>query len=103
MMLDRRRLTLSQLLASYPKYSILKGEIPLATHRIPTLFMDLESRYSDGVQNRQDGLRVDWPDRWFHVRVSQTEPIVRIICEQKGEPPRALFEELMDLVRSYSA
>ena len=25
--------------------------------------------------NVQDGLRVDWPDRWFHVRVSQTEPI----------------------------
>lgn len=101
--LDRRRLRLSQLLASYPKYSILKGEIPLATRRIPTLFMDLERRYSDGVQNRQDGLRVDWPGRWFHVRVSQTEPIVRIICEQKGEPPRALFEELMDFVRSYSA
>ena len=38
-----------------------------------------------------DGLRVDWPDRWFHVRVSQTEPIVRVICEQRGEPPTALI------------
>ena len=101
--LDTRGVTLSQLLASYSRYGILKGEIPLATRRVPTLFMDLERRYADGEQNRQDGLRVDWPGRWFHVRVSQTEPIVRIICEQKGDPPRALFEELMDIVRSYSA
>ena len=47
----------------------------------------------------QDGLRVDWPDRWFHVRVSQTEPILRVICEQKGEPPASLFETLMEQVR----
>lgn len=101
--LDTRATTLSRLLASYPAYSILKGEIPLATRRVPTLFLDLERKYSDAVQNRHDGLRADWPGKWFHVRVSQTEPIVRIICEQKGEPPRALFEELMDFVRSYSA
>ena len=43
--------------------------------------------------NVADGLRVDWPDRWFHVRVSQTEPIVRVICEQRGDASHAtLFE-----------
>jgi phosphomannomutase len=49
-----------------------------------------------------DGLRVDWPDRWFHVRVSQTEPVVRVICEQRGEAPRELFDTLMEHVRSYA-
>ena len=48
------------------------------------------SSMPDGKINVQDGLRVDWPDRWFHVRVSQTEPILRVICEQKGEPPVSL-------------
>ena len=57
---------------------------------------------TDGRANVMDGLRVDWPDRWFHVRVSQTEPVVRVICEQKGEAPRALFDGLMDKVRSYA-
>jgi phosphomannomutase len=57
--------------------------------------------------NSADGLAVDWPKpadsaRWFHIRVSQTDPIVRVICEQRGDPPRALFEELMDQVRSFS-
>ena len=38
-------------------------------------------------------------DRWFHVRVSQTEPIVRVICEQRGTSPRELFETLTEEVR----
>jgi phosphomannomutase len=61
--------------------------------------MDLQQIYGDGTADTRDGLRVDWPDRWFHVRVSQTEPILRVIAEQRGEPPDALFEALMDRVR----
>ncbi len=95
--------TLSEILASYPKYSILKGEIPLETQRIPALMTDLQKRNSGGHIDMTDGLRVDWPDRWFHVRVSQTEPVVRVICEQKGDPPTSLFEALMDQVRRYAA
>jgi phosphomannomutase len=91
---------LSQILGDHPKYSMCKGQVPLASQRIPTLLMDLQAKYSDGRATTIDGLRVDWPDRWFHVRVSQTEPIVRVICEQRGEPPTALFDALMDQVRS---
>jgi phosphomannomutase len=94
--------TLSQVLDSYPKFSILKGQVPLVTQRIPALLMDLRERYSDGQVNVLDGLRVDWPGRWFHVRVSQTEPIVRVICEQRGDPPRELFEALLEEVRSFA-
>lgn len=94
---------LSEIIESYPKYCILKGEIPLVTQRIPALMTELQERNSGGRVNISDGLRVDWPDRWFHVRVSQTEPVVRVICEQKGEPPVGLFEALMDQVRSYAA
>lgn len=91
---------LSRIVDSYPRYSILKGEVPLVAHHIPNLMMELQKVYSDGIVDMRDGLRAAWPDRWFHVRVSQTEPIVRVICEQKGDPPAALFEALMDQVRS---
>jgi phosphomannomutase len=101
-MLHEEGRTLSQILGAYPKYSILKGHVPLVTQRIPALLMDLRERYADGRVNVQDGLRVDWPDRWLHVRVSQTEPIVRVICEQRGEPPRELFEALLEEVRSFA-
>jgi len=95
-MMRERGEKLSAIVNSYPKYSILKGQVPLVTQRIPALFTLLRSHYRDGRANVLDGLRVDWPDRWFHVRVSQTEPLVRIICEQRGDPPRDLFDALME-------
>ena len=99
MMAERGR-RLSEIVAGYPRYSILKEAVPLVSQRIPALLTELRARYSDGQVNVLDGLRVDWPGRWFHVRVSQTEPLVRIICEQRGAPPVALFDALMEQVRS---
>jgi phosphomannomutase len=102
-MMHERHATLSQILAGYPRYSILKGQMPLLPQKIPTLFGQLEKRYADGRANAIDGLRVDWPEKWFHVRVSQTEPVVRVIVEHRGGPPRVLFQELMDQVRQYAS
>ncbi|MBK9169952.1 MAG: hypothetical protein IPM24_21165 [Bryobacterales bacterium] len=101
-MIHERGQTLSQILGSYPRYTILKGVVPLKTQRIPALLMRLRDRYAEregGAADTSDGLRVAWEDRWFHVRVSQTEPIVRVICEQRGEAPEELFAALMDEVR----
>jgi phosphomannomutase len=101
--MERKGATLSELLAGYPRYSILKGEVPLETHRIPEMLYGLERRFPEAKKNAIDGLRLDWPGSWVHVRVSQTEPIVRVICERRGEAPRELFEQTMEIVRSYSA
>ena len=100
-LLRERRQTLPELLNGYPRFHMLKGQVPLTSPRVPELLMDLQSQYSGGRMNVQDGLRVDWPDRWFHVRVSQTEPVIRVICEQQGERPTGLFESLMQTVRSF--
>jgi phosphomannomutase len=102
-MIHERGQSLSKIVAGYPRYSILKGQIKLAPRRIPALLAALRERYRDGRADSSDGLRVDWPDRWFHVRVSQTEPIVRVICERRGDPPAELFEALMDQVGAYGA
>jgi phosphomannomutase len=99
MMLERGA-KLSEIVGSYPRYSILKGEVPLDSPRVPALLASLRAQYPDGRATVTDGLRIDWPDHWLHVRVSQTEPLVRIICEQRGEPPLALHRALMELVRS---
>ena len=101
-MMHERKQKLGEIIASYPRYSILKGQVPLVSQRVPALLAALRARYKDGRQNAADGLRVDWPERWFHVRVSQTEPIVRIICEQRGDPPTELYDALLDQVRRFA-
>ena len=101
-MMHERGQKLSEIVGSYPRYSILKGEVPLVSHRVPALFTELRDRNAGGRINALDGLRVDWADRWFHVRVSQTEPIVRIICEQRGDPPQRLFDGIVEHVRSFA-
>jgi phosphomannomutase len=95
--------SLSAIVNSYPRHSILKGEVSLVTRRIPALLADLREIYDGGREDTSDGLRMDWEDRWFHVRVSQTEPIVRVICEQRGGLPTAMFDALMETVRSHAA
>ncbi len=97
-----REKPLGDIVAAYPKYCMLKSEVPLSRQRIPQMLTTLEERFSGGRPNTLDGLRVDWPDKWFHVRVSQTEPIVRIIAEQKDTPPESMFNEILDTVRTYA-
>ncbi len=101
-MLLERGQRLSEIVTSYPPYYILKGHVPLVTKRIPALLNALRDQYAGGRANTSDGLRVDWPDRWFHVRVSQTEPIIRVICEAREHAPTALFNELLETVRSFA-
>ena len=51
---------------------------------VPTragLFDRIAEAHPEAKADRRDGLRLDWPDRWAHVRSSNTEPIVRVIAE----------------------
>jgi len=72
---------LSELVAELPAYRIVKDKYRVDRERLPALFAALEKRWPQAKANRLDGLRLDWPDRWVHVRTSNTEPIVRVIAE----------------------
>jgi phosphomannomutase len=72
---------LSELVAELPAYTIVKDKYTLSRERLPKLNAALEARWPDARPNHLDGLRLDWPDRWVHVRGSNTEPIVRVIAE----------------------
>jgi phosphomannomutase len=72
---------LSEAAGELPSYSIVKDKYVVDRGRLPALFAALERRWPETKANRLDGLRLDWPDRWVHVRTSNTEPIVRVIAE----------------------
>jgi len=46
----------------------------------------LRQAVSDAGVNTEDGLKFSWPDRWVHIRTSNTEPIVRIYAEAPTRP-----------------
>jgi phosphomannomutase len=91
---------LSTLVAELPAYAIVKDKYTVDRNRLPQLFAALEKRWPDAIANRLDGLRLDWADRWVHVRPSNTEPIVRVIAEAPtAETAALLCQELGQLLR----
>jgi phosphomannomutase len=72
--------TVSELVASSPRYTIVKAKGPRGPELRP-LYDRLRTRFRDAEVDDRDGLRLSWRDRWLHVRPSGTEPIVRLIAE----------------------
>ena len=95
----------SSLVAALPRYAMVKDQYPRpvdadATSFDPSeLFDRIAGSSPEAKLDRRDGLRLDWEDRWAHVRVSNTEPIVRVIAEA-GDPAtaRGLADDLGRLV-----
>ncbi|MDP9200437.1 MAG: phosphoglucosamine mutase [Gemmatimonadota bacterium] len=84
---------LSKIIASYPRYVIVKDKLERPAAPLDTVYEALKRAFPDAQADTQDGLRLTWPDRWVHIRPSGTEPIVRVIAEA----PSA--EEAVKLVR----
>jgi phosphomannomutase len=76
---------LSELVASLPAYAMLKTKQTVAKEKLAAALDAVEKHWPDARVNRVDGLRLDWPDRWVHVRASNTEPAVRVIAESPTE------------------
>src|SRR5262249_32110136 len=73
--------SLSETVAQLPVYAIVKDKVTVPRERLTEAFAKIEKRWPEAKVNRVDGVRLDWPNRWLHLRASNTEPIVRIIAE----------------------
>jgi phosphomannomutase len=87
--------TVSQLVAASPRYTIVKAKGPRGPELRP-IYDRLKHRFGDAEADERDGLRLSWRDRWLHVRPSGTEPIVRLIAEA---PTAADAEHLVAAAR----
>ena len=72
---------LSQLVAELPRYAMRKTKFALPRERLPAAFDAIQKLWPDARRDTTDGLRLDGPDWWLHVRSSNTEPVVRVIAE----------------------
>lgn len=93
-------LTMSQLAARLPRYHRRIGKVAYEHGRLGALLLNLEESFADARMDRMDGLKLMWPDRWLHVRASNTEPLLRFSAEAKSEDAmEALYAQVEERLR----
>ena len=98
-------LTVSQLRATYPEYAIAKNRIDLdPSTDVDAILAKVKEMYSskpDTEVNDIDGVKIDFPDKWVHLRKSNTEPIIRVYSEASTmEAADEIGKAIMDIVYS---
>jgi phosphomannomutase len=80
-LLAARRQPLSAIVNEIPRYQIIKDKFPPRPGVLDALLPRLQKAFPTAKFDTRDGVRIDLPDRWVHIRPSNTEPIIRIIAE----------------------
>jgi phosphomannomutase len=76
---------LSQLKGELPQYFMIKHKVKASFREARIILNRIGKKFKEGQIQTLDGLRVDYPDFWLHVRPSNTEPVVRIQVEATSE------------------
>ena len=77
--------TMTQLRATYPSYYASKNKIELTPSiDVDKVLREMKERYSHEQVTDIDGVKIDFPENWVHLRKSNTEPIIRVYTEAKS-------------------
>jgi len=92
--------TVSGLRSELPSFHMVKTQISCLPRDVAPAIRLLRYFYKDSELDLTDGIRILWPDRWIHVRGSNTEPVIRVVAEANSrEEVLSLIDEVMDYVR----
>ena len=95
------KMTVSELLATYPEYVIAKNKIELSDSALIDMILDkVKAEYASEDINTIDGVKISFESRreWVHLRRSNTEPIIRIYAEAPTrEAADALAQQIIDI------
>lgn len=91
----------SELKKNYPVYSIVKNKIQLTPEiNVDNLLLLVKKKYSNEKITDIDGVKIDFPEGWVHLRKSNTEPIIRIYSEASTpEKAQELADSIMDVIK----
>lgn len=98
--LAHKKCTASQLRATFPNYFIAKNRIDLTPSTdIDAILEKVKEMYASEKITDIDGVKIDFPDKWVHLRKSNTEPIIRVYSEAATmDEADALGKKLMQVV-----
>jgi phosphomannomutase len=100
--LAHKNKSVSALRAEYPSYIMSKNKIELSADlNVDLILATVAEQFKDEKVNTIDGVKIDFADRWVHLRKSNTEPIIRIYSEAPSEKEaNELAEKIMQVIRS---
>ena len=92
----------TELRATYPTYYIAKNRIDLTPETdVDAILAKVKELYKNEEINDIDGVKIDFPDKWVHLRKSNTAPIIRVYSEASTmEAADELGKQIMDIVYS---
>jgi len=93
--------TPSELRKSYPAYFMAKQKVEL-TPDIDTdsLLAKMKEKFGDQQVTDIDGVKIDFPDKWVHLRKSNTEPIIRIYSEAHSqEEAEDIGRQIIEMIK----
>lgn len=98
--LAHRKCKASELKATYPEYFIAKNRIDLTPDTdIDAILDKVKGMYSGESITDIDGVKIDFEDKWVHLRKSNTEPIIRVYSEAHTmDEADRLGKEIMQVV-----
>lgn len=83
--LAKKGMTMTELRATYPAYFASKNKIQLTPKiDVDKVLHEMKRRYAGEKVNDIDGVKIDFPDNWVHLRKSNTEPIIRVYTEARS-------------------
>ncbi|MCQ2222553.1 MAG: phosphoglucosamine mutase [Bacteroidaceae bacterium] len=100
--LAKKGMKTSELRATYPPYFIAKNRIDLTPDTdVDAILVKVKEMYSNEQVTDIDGVKIDFPDKWVHLRKSNTEPIIRVYSEASTmEAADEIGKKVMDVVYS---
>ena len=102
--LAKKQMTVSELRKTYPAYYMAKNRIDLTPDvDVDAILVKVKEIYANEEVNDIDGVKIDFPDKWVHLRKSNTEPIIRVYSEAGSpEEANAIGEAVMQVVYDLS-
>lgn len=91
----------SELRATYPQYFIAKQKVELTPQiNVDAILKAVKEKYSQYDVTDIDGVKIDFPDKWVHLRKSNTEPIIRVYSEAHTmKEAQQIGAEIMDVIK----
>jgi len=99
--LAQKGIKISELRATYPSYVMSKNKIELSADlNVDLILATVAKKFQHEQVNTIDGVKIDFSDRWVHLRKSNTEPIIRIYSEAPSEEDaNALAQQIMQVIQ----